>query len=316
MKRALILFVCAAIPAVAFGRQEMSWQGKSVGQWVEQLADQDERARWYATYALGQIGPQAAGAAEPLARILKEDPHEYVRDGAAWALGRIGPEAELALDVLIAALDSRLPSIRRNSARALGRIGPAAKPAVAALERMLQDRDATVRVNAAEALWKMDRHAAAIPALVKIIDEGAGAGPYQAVIAIGRLEAPPDTAISALTAALGHAEADVRRAAARAMGEIGPTAVPLLTRALADANDEVRRGAVEALRWIGPAAVPQLIAALKNDRPVVRRMAARALGRLGPAAREAEAALLEAVRDPDPQVRQMAHWARRKIRTE
>ncbi len=319
---AILLLPVAAVPA---GAAE-EYRGKPAGAWVARLNDDDLRARWHATYALGQIGPGAAEAVEPLAAMVADKyGHEYVRSGAAWALGRIGPAAEPAVPRLVETLRSQPPpvvSVRRTVPQALGRIGPAARPAVPELLKLLDDEDRAVRVNAAAALWRIAEHERAIPALVAMLRTGTGTLPYKAAVALGKLGAPQkgDAAlfraeesrvpffevIPALIESLGHADDDVRRAAGRSLGQLGPTTIPALRQALDHAQAPVRRHAVVALGWIGEPAVPALIEALKNDLPPVRLTAARELGRLGPAAAEARGALIEAVDDPDPQVRAAA----------
>jgi HEAT repeat protein len=114
-----------------------------------------------------------------------------------------------------------------------------------------------------------------------------------------------------------HSDADVRRAAARSLAEIGPQAVPALREAVASLDAEVSRGAVEAFGWMGAQAVPPLIAALKKEAKSdsARLAAVRALGRLGPAAKAAEAALIEAASgDSSPAVRAAAGKALSKVR--
>ena len=282
MKPLLILCLALSFPRTAAGRQETVWQGQAARQWAQQFAHEDVRAQWYAAYALGQIGPQAPGVViEPLVEILGDRGRdEYVRDCAAWALGRIGSGTQPVVDVLIETLRSTLPSVRRNSSRALGDLGPAAGPAIPALVELLEDQDASVRANAAVALWKIDRHANAIPVLVEMTRRQTGPGPYHAVVALGRIASQAEEAMPSLLAALRHADPDVRRAAARSLGQAGPPAIALLKQALADPEQEFRRCAVEALGWMGPAAVPTLIEALKDESPAARRAAARALGRI------------------------------------
>jgi len=71
----------------------------------------------------------------------------------------------------------------------------------------------------------------------------------------------------------------------------------------------VRRVAVVTLGGIGPRAkeaIPALIAALKDDDPGVRQTAAGALGGIGPEAKEAIPALIAALKDGDPGVRRTA----------
>ncbi len=284
MKPLLILCLALSFPRTAAGQQETVWQGKTARQWAQQLAGEDIRTQWYAAYALGQLGPRAPGVIEPLVEILGDHGRdEYVRDCAAWALGRIGSGTQPVVDVLIETLRSTLPSVRRNSSRALGDLGPAAGPAIPVLVELLEDPDATVRANAAASLWNIDRHANALPLLVEMTRRQTGPGPYRAVVALGRIASQAEEAAPALLAALRHADPDVRRAAARSLGQAGPRVIPALKQALVDPDQQVRRGAVEALGWMGPAAKaaqPALIEALRDTDEQVRRSAARALGKI------------------------------------
>lgn len=307
IQQLVTLTLCLAAPAAAFGDRQAIYRGKTCQQWIAELADGDDRTQWYATYALGQIGPAAAEAVQPLMKLL-EDPyeHEYVRSGTAWALGQIGPAAEGAVPLLIATIPPRQASVRRNTPLALGKIGPAAKSAVPTLLGLLDDPDRGVRANAAAALWKIDRHDRAIPFLVEMIRRGTGSGPYKAVDALGQLGPDAAPAVPALAAAFRHPDDDVPRLVARTLAKIGPAAVPALKQSLSDPSQTVRRQAVESLGWIGQPAVGVLIEALQNDKPAVRLSAARALGRLGPDARDAVPALIQAVDDPDQEVRSAA----------
>ena len=109
--------------------------------------------------------------------------------------------------------------------------------------------------------------------------------------------------------------ADVRRAAARSLGQLGKAAFPALkkAKALQDPDADVRRMVIEALSWMGPDAVPALIAALKDASPAVRRAAARALGNLGAEAQAARSALETAASDPQEDVRTAAAKALQRI---
>jgi len=238
MKRLVSLAILLTGPALVLGQQEAAYRGKTVAAWTAQLADADLRARWHATYALGQIGPNAVGAVEPLGKIVADKyDHEYVRGGAAWALGRIGPGAEPAVPRLIETLESKpqpVASVRRTVPEALGNMGPAAKAAVPTLVKLLDDEDRGVRVNAAAALWKIARHERAIPALVAMLRSGTGTLPYKAAVALGELGPEAERAVTALIDALRHPQEDVPRAAARALGQIGPTTIPALEKALSD----------------------------------------------------------------------------------
>ena len=74
----------------------------------------------------------------PLAGILRGDADEKVRWYAAFALSEIGPDAADALPALTAALDDFDDDVRGYAARALGRIGPLA---ITALPRLTALRD-------------------------------------------------------------------------------------------------------------------------------------------------------------------------------
>ena len=87
-----------------------------------------------------------------------------------------------------------------------------------------------------------------------------------------------------LRQALKNEDWQIRRAAARMLGQIGdPQATPALIQALQDEDWRVREAAAEALGQIGdPQATPALIQALRDEDSDVRRVAAEALMRLTP----------------------------------
>ncbi len=289
----------------------------TVPQRVRQLEAEPVAVRWYAAYALGRMGPEAGDAVGPLIAVLEQhSQHEHVRGTAAWALGRIGVGSEPVVRVLTETLPSNHISVRRNSSNALGMLGQAAKPAVPGLVTMLADPDVTARVNAAVALWKIQRHPQAVPTLIAVARTAEETGPYQATVALGELGSAEPVVIGALIGSLGHRDADVRRAAVRSLGHIGPPAIAPLKQVLAEGDTLTQLNAVEALGRIGAEAVSALIEAMANQRADVRRHAARALGRLGPAAKTADAALLKAVNDVDPLVRQSAARALKRVRGE
>jgi HEAT repeat protein len=332
-----------------------------VSQWIDDLGAKDLGVRWYATYALGRIGPDAAPAIASLQAILANlEEHEYVRGGAAWALGRMGEKAAPAVPLLVRTLSSKHVSVRRNAAAALGNVAAARQsfsspvareklgvhesspggplgsqtaPAVSALLRLLDDEDPAVRVAAAAALWRIERHPRATAVLEAMLRAADVTGACQAAVALGELGSDARQAVPALVAALGRDDADTRRAAAAALGRIGPGAIPALLEVLTSGNKSfspeptatassgpeptttrTRREAAEALGAIGIPAIPALIEALGDPGPPVRRAAARALGRLGPAAKKAVPALLRTASDPQPEVRDTAAQALRQIR--
>ncbi len=220
-------------------------EGKSVKHWADQLKSTEFREQWYAAYVLGTLGPQAAPAASALHAVLEvKSNNEYSRSMAAWALGRIGPAAEPEIRFLTETMrTTTLLAVRRSTVEALGNFAAAAKPAVSELLKMLGNDDEITRVNASVALWKIDRHPKALPALLEMLRPGNSSQAYAAAVALGQMEEEADVAAPALIAALHAPAADVRRAAARSLGQLGKAAFPALQKAnaLRDPDANVRR---------------------------------------------------------------------------
>lgn len=87
---------------------------------------------------------------------------------------------------------------------------------------------------------------------------------------------------------LGSSDNEVRRAAAKELGDLGKEAKPAikaLTLALKDKDRFVRRWSADALGNIGPDAkssVPALVGMLSETQPAEREAAIRAIGKMGP----------------------------------
>jgi HEAT repeat protein len=317
-KRRTVVAVAAAALFCAIPTSRVdgqSYRNRSVGEWSEALQSEDVRERWYATLALAQIGPEARVAISPLMDLLAErSQYEYVRAGAALALGKIHEDADRVVPLLADTLESELPSVRRHSARALGCFGAGAESAVPKMLLQLGRDDTIFRIDVAEALWLVARHERAMPFLIEQVRAGRTPGSFEAAEALGRL-APDsvDAAVPALAKALGSANGDVARSAARSLGRAGPAAAAELAKAARDEQADVRRGVAEAYAWMGPAGASGLIGALSDTSPDVRRAAARGLGRIGPEVAAVEPALLRAVNDSDPRVRATAATALKRI---
>jgi HEAT repeat protein len=104
---------------------------------------------------------------------------------------------------------------------------------------------------------------------------------------LGELGKGAKPAIKALTAALSDSDRFVRRWSAEALGKIGPDAkdaLPGLTKLLNDGNQPVRDAAIKAIGKMGEDAVPALTRALKGTTTDVQEAAITALGQAGPSA--------------------------------
>ena len=230
------------------------------------------------------------------------------RSAAAFALARGKGKAASAVPAMAAALKDRNRTVRANVATALGLMGPHAKEAVPALAAALKDADPAAASAAAMALGGIGAEAkVAVSALAEIVKDPARAGELRRAAAYGLPDAK--AAAPVLTAALKDADRRLRAKAAVALvgldKENAKEAVPVLRAGLKDRDELVRTEAAVGLRSLGPAAkdaVPDLIAALKAG-GLVTRSAGQALGRIGP---DAAAALVEAAKGPDEELRKAA----------
>jgi HEAT repeat protein len=176
--------------------------------------------------ALGRIGPDAAAALPQLAELATGNPGA-LRGAALEALQHLGPAA---VPTLAKGLASRDPSERAASAAALGGVLPASGDAVAPLRAALKDDDFEVRRHAVFALGLLGPKAsAAVPDLVRVLAEAPEPElRAQAALALGQIDPAADAAQKVLKAALGDADAQVRRHSAQALNRpaVKPGVVP------------------------------------------------------------------------------------------
>jgi HEAT repeat protein len=273
-----------------------------------------------AAEALGRLGPKAKAAIPDLIYALNN--RDAVRETVFAALARVGPKDKAPIPDLIYALD-REDSPRAKAIEALARVGPDAVPLL--IEALSADygeddefTNRSYSSGAAAALGKMGTRArAAIPALIKALQDQPEGLRRRAAEALGEMGPEAKTAVPALIQTLQNQEDRAREEAVEALGKIGPEAapaVPALVKLLKTKkafveegsseeerkkrqwwHDDVRAKAATALGRIGAeakAAVPALVDALKEERNDIGGQAAEALGRFGPDAKEAMPALL------------------------
>jgi len=263
--------------------------------WTAELKDPSSAVRRQAALALAEAGP-AAREAEAALTLLARDPDPELRYAAVVALGAIVPEGKAAIEGLARGLADEDWFVQLASAQALQGLGERARPAIPALVWALYPRD-TVKD------FRPVRCGAAMVALSRIDPRAK------------ELEGAYRLVIGKLLEDERQGSFGARATGARLLGDCGPaaaTAVPALAKLLKDAEADVRVASAEALLKIAPGtetAVPVLIDALQHPDLLVRRRAAEALGGRGDAARKA---LGDAVRDPEPEVRQAAQEALKK----
>jgi len=259
------------------------------------------------TLALG--GPATA----PKVADHLTDPNPDVRDKAVEVLAGWGPEAAPGIPRILHHLRNVDPGIRTSAAKVLAQMGVASS--ANGLERACKDSDARVRAWAHAGLARLKgdcpRHMEQVAGLLE-----SGAAPAEAAAAMAGMDCIDQDVLEILVRALGKNDDDVRVAAARAVGRIGPraaAAVPALMGALGDEkNFRLRQTVLVALARMGSkaaAAVPMLSQVLEDRAPRFRELAAIALGSIGTAARPAVGTLRKLTTDPDGRVQAAAKRA-------
>jgi HEAT repeat protein len=236
----------------------------------------DRRLTLVVIEALGKIGD--ASAFEVLLKILRDWKTEDFRGAAAQALGKTGKRQ--AVEPLKAVLMDETGALWTKSVvEALGTIGDPA-----ALEVLMGS------------LYYPNRCAAAIEALGKLKDARAVEGlagklqnmeshydPDTAKKLGAALEQFGSAAVEALVRVVQHGDFGAKRAAIKALGNIGDArAEEILLSAVRDPSSYVRWEAVDAMGKIGgDGCVGALATALTDEDHLVRMCAGRALTKLG-----------------------------------
>ncbi|WP_225801849.1 PBS lyase [Streptomyces sp. NK15101] len=223
-------------------------------------------------YAVDGLGPSAAMLAPLLRRRLAGvELDEQLYDRAApllYALAAVRGAQALpeVLRVLRGAPANRRDWVREAALRTLAAFGPAAREAVPDMRRLLAADSSAVAAAAARALWAAEGDRGdVLPALERLLRPGASGADW--------------------------------RAAAQALGEIGPAAAaaaPALRPGLASRDLWVRvRSAAALWRVSGEASasLPVLLAAWEENRHA-RVEIAECLAEMGPAASEAQLLVL------------------------
>jgi HEAT repeat protein len=267
---------------------------EAVPGFVKALTDANPATRAKAAEELGQIGPEAKPAIDPLVRTLA-DAEAGVRIKAAEAVLNIEPAHKSALPVLLESLKDE--KLRGTVVDVLGRQGVKVKAAVPALVDTLKDRAAAIRVKAAEALALIEPGTtAAVPTLVELLKDADKAVRIKSADLLGGLGPAAKPAVAPLIEAVKDPDAEVRAKAAETLGKVGPAAVPGLIAAVKDKDVNVRLGALDALAACGghaAPAIPTLIEIIKEPVPAVRSRAVDILKPFGRAAAPAVPVLVE-----------------------
>ena len=202
-------------PGSAEQGKALTYQGKTVREWIRLASSSDDPMQQQALTALDKIGP----AFIPILTELLKDEEANVRLHAAQALRNLGPEAKPAIPALIGSLKDEHGMVRAQAAWTLGKIGPEAKPAIPVLTELLKDEGPLVRLGAAEALVEIDSQTkAAIPVLTEFLKDENVWNRLHAAKALAKIDSEKKNAVAALTELLKNK--DARQAASEALKAI------------------------------------------------------------------------------------------------
>jgi len=224
-----------------------------------------------------------------------------------WASARENAQGDEQARIaeLLTQLDSPAAVSRAQAAQALGEAKVVA--AIPKLIKMLDDPDTDAQWKATVALAAIGKPA--VPALVEALNLEKERPRWKAETALKMIGSD---AVEALAGALGDRRVRVRQSAAFLLGEIAdPTAIDPLAAALADKDEDTRWKAATSLTKFGSRATLAVLKQLKAQSVEARRCAAWVFQQTKDP--EAVAALVAALGDSDEQVRWKAAIALQKI---
>lgn len=342
-----ILFTLLTLFSTTLFAQEGTFKGKDAAYWTDQLTKTEStenlqnRTRWYAGYALGNIGPHASASVDALCqRLLDVSEYEYTRAVCAWALGRI--QDKKAIPSLIEALNSKMTAVRISTAQALGSFGEEANSATNALSSLLNgtlenssesteldnaphaELIESVKAAVAAALWKIspaDSQSAQLgkDALLSMIKKNSILNRLAALSELLSLAQDNSKDLTEfykiLALLLEKSNADD---IARDCGTILmlQKQYEIVHGLLASENDVVRRRALRAICLYKEKVnnddykipVESVLPLTESENPLTRAWTIRALG-LAMNNKDAESAVVKAVEDDDPYVKKAARRA-------
>lgn len=193
---------------------------------ISLLRDPDLQIRRSAATALEQLEEKAAPAMAGLVMALR-DPDRIVRWAAAKTLGFMPPDkAEAVILPLAQLLSDPILHVRMQAAVSLEALGSVAQAAVPALAQSLTNKSGDIepRLAAMYALMKIGpaHLQPALPALIGLLSDRDPRVVRTACQVLAEIGPPAEPAIRELRRLIGHEDAEVRLAAAKAILSIQP----------------------------------------------------------------------------------------------
>jgi HEAT repeat protein len=249
---------------------------------------------------------------EPLAALLRDQ-------GAVLAKGLANPDAGVRMRACAAVEQfARARALWLESCETDDPLREALQQAVPRLAESVAHPDPRVRRAAVGALETCGALGLpALPALTRALDDPDRFLRWAAGRTLGRLGPAACGAAPGLTRLLQDADGSVRQVAADALAKIAPPAATVpasapfsLASALERGDTAARLNTLRALQGLHAddlrPIVPVLVQAVKDPNPRVRQAAVAALGACGPSSREAAGTLRQSLTDPDSDVRRAA----------
>jgi HEAT repeat protein len=258
-------------------------EGKPLSHWLAAAKAESSVVRREAIRVLSGVRPTTDEVIAALAGALTDDREPTVRGEAAAALGVLGRAAGAATPALVKALRDAAASVRGQAALGLGRVAPDPAVAVPALAAAVRDDDRDVRARAIDAIAAFGAAGRpAVPALVEALrDKSIAHFAVRALGAIGSAARDNRDCGPALIELASTAGGDLLTETARSLGRIGgDDALLALLGMLRQEAAERRLAAFEGLRRsddANPQVIAALLKALRDDEPAVRECAAAAL---------------------------------------
>lgn len=195
---------------------------KGVSILMEALQCSDADLRDFALRLASTFGSEAKTVLPFLKRLLEDD-RPYIRLTAAAAICSIDPDhIDVAMPVIIDALEFGIPLDQSHAAQILGDLGEAGVPTLESLEKLLEEGCAGVRCSAGIAIWRITGDlSAAVSVGVDLLDSADWLDRYVGAEHLGVLGPMAESALWDLrTCALTDEDAAVRWVAQAATEKI------------------------------------------------------------------------------------------------